>query len=103
MAIAVELVDARSVPAPLCRTLIFAAFDALAGGEGFDVLDDHEPAALYAEFGRRHDGEFRWSCVECGPRRWRVRIERLGHGEPPAAGIAAGAAPEACTCCGRRA
>ncbi|MBL8288743.1 MAG: DUF2249 domain-containing protein [Rubrivivax sp.] len=102
MSIAVELVDARRVPAPQCQALIFGAFDALDCGEGFDVLDDHEPAALYQEFGRRHGGEFRWCCVERGPRRWRVRIERLGRGEPPPAAAAAGADREPCACCRQR-
>jgi len=96
--IAVELIDARSVPAPQCQALIFGAFDALSGGEGFDILDDHEPAALYAEFGRRRGGEFRWCCVERGPRRWRVRVERLGRAEP--AGQAARTA-EPFACCRR--
>lgn len=96
MSIAAELIDVRTVPPPSRHPLMFGAFDALVPGEGFEIVNDHDPMPLRAHFDRLRAGQFAWRYEEAGPQRWRVRIERVAKGgtdgEP-------GACP-ACTCGG---
>ena len=72
-----EPIDVRTVPPPQRRPLIFGRFDALATGQSFDLVNDHDPAPLYYQFERTRAGQFAWSYVETGPARWRVRIARV--------------------------
>lgn len=76
MSIAVELIHVRSVPRAKRQALIFGAFDALASGESFEIVNDDDPMPLHEQFERTRPGEFHWHAIESGPRRWRVRIER---------------------------
>jgi uncharacterized protein (DUF2249 family) len=94
VSIAAELIDVRTVPPPSRHPLIFGAFDALAPGEGFEIVNDHDPGPLRAHFERLRAGQFAWQYREEGPQRWRVRIERVAQGS---AGGELGACP-ACTC-----
>jgi uncharacterized protein (DUF2249 family) len=55
---------------------IFAVFDSLKSGEGFELINDHDPKELWRELIARQEGEFDWEYLEAGPRLWRVRIAR---------------------------
>jgi uncharacterized protein (DUF2249 family) len=94
VSIAAELIDVRTVPPLQRHPLIFGAFDALADGEGFELLNDHDPVPLYMQFERTRAGQFVWRYLESGPARWRVRIERR------AAGAAGASASGCCGSCG---
>ena len=56
--------------------LIFETYGALAVGEEFELVNDHDPKPLYYQFAAEHAGEFTWQPVETGPETWRVRIGR---------------------------
>ena len=55
---------------------IFRTFAGLDQGEGFVLVNDHDPKPLYYQFAAEHPGGFTWDYLEDGPRVWRVRISR---------------------------
>lgn len=57
---------------------IFNAFDSLQPGEGFTLVNDHDPLPLYYQFSAERQGAFTWDYLESGPETWRVRIGRPG-------------------------
>jgi uncharacterized protein (DUF2249 family) len=68
--------DIRIVPPREKHPAIFRTFDALTPGEGFTLINDHDPAPLRYQFEATRSGKFAWSYVESGPTVWRVRIEK---------------------------
>jgi uncharacterized protein (DUF2249 family) len=71
-----KTVDVRSVPPPQKHPMIFGAFAALAVGEAFVLVNDHDPKPLYYQFQAEMPGQFSWDYLERGPQVWRVRIGR---------------------------
>ena len=69
----VEL-DVRIVPPREKHPAIFRTFDALAPGEDFTLINDHDPFPLYHQFERMRTDQFDWSYLERGPSVWRVKI-----------------------------
>jgi uncharacterized protein (DUF2249 family) len=71
------ILDIRSI-APMNRhPLIFDRFEALAPGEGFILVNDHDPKPLYYQFQAERTNQFSWDYLEQGPKDWRVRIGRV--------------------------
>lgn len=68
--------DVRSMPPARRHEAIAAAYQALAPGAGFLLINDHDPKPLRYQFQAEHAGEFTWDYLEEGPERWRVRIGR---------------------------
>jgi len=68
--------DVRNVAPRERHTLIFDTFAALKPGEGFVLINDHDPKPLYYQFQAEHTGKFVWNYLEQGPEIWRVRIGR---------------------------
>ena len=63
--------------APMHRhQLIFDNFDQLSPGEGFVLVNDHDPKPLYYQLEAEQPGKFTWAYLEEGPEVWRVRIGR---------------------------
>jgi uncharacterized protein (DUF2249 family) len=94
------LYDFRAL-APFERhQLAFQRFDALAPGEAFELINDHEPRGLLMQFGVRHPDSFSWRVVEAEPGAWRIRIGRVAVGEaatvPPAGGCGCGGSGGGC-------
>jgi uncharacterized protein (DUF2249 family) len=58
------------------HTLIFGAYGELKPGDGFVLVNDHDPKPLYYQFDAQHKGDFTWDYLEQGPQVWRVRIGR---------------------------
>jgi uncharacterized protein (DUF2249 family) len=56
--------------------LIFDTYHALAPGNGFVLVNDHDPKPLYYQFAAEHPNQFEWDYLEQGPQVWRVRIGR---------------------------
>lgn len=56
--------------------LIFKTFDELKPGEGFVLVNDHDPKPLYYSFLHEREGLFVWEYLEQGPVHWKVRITR---------------------------
>jgi uncharacterized protein (DUF2249 family) len=68
--------DVRVLPHGQRHDVIFATYDALVGGSGFVIVNDHDPRPLHYQFEAEHAGEFTWDYLESGPEVWRVRIGR---------------------------
>ncbi|MFN8544952.1 MAG: DUF2249 domain-containing protein [Candidatus Binatia bacterium] len=66
--------DVRQIPPPKRHPTIFGTFHALAPGQSFTLVNDHDPKPLYYQFAAEHAGEFEWEYLEKGPDVWRVRI-----------------------------
>ena len=71
-----QLVDVRAIPPAQRHPLIFTAFEKLAPGESFILVNDHDPKPLYYKFKFEREGQFIWEALEQGPKDWRVRIGR---------------------------
>ncbi|HET8743666.1 MAG TPA: DUF2249 domain-containing protein [Gaiella sp.] len=73
-----QTLDVRSEPPARRHELIFDTYDGLAAGEGFVLVNDHDPKPLRYQFEAEHAGAFSWEYLEEGPEVWRVRIGRPG-------------------------
>ncbi|WP_243789652.1 DUF2249 domain-containing protein [Saccharopolyspora gloriosae] len=73
--------DVRPLPKQDKHPAIFGVFHALAVGETFVLVNDHDPKHLHDEFEAELPGGFSWETVEPGPQEWRIRIGRL-HSTP---------------------
>ncbi|MDT3684346.1 MAG: DUF2249 domain-containing protein [Pseudorhodoplanes sp.] len=72
------VLDVRQLPPPQRHALIFDTYGKLNGGEGFVLVNDHDPKPLYYQFQAEKPGEVSWEYLERGPDVWRVRIGRQG-------------------------
>lgn len=70
------IIDVRSIIPRERHPLIFNTFLALKPGQGFVLVNDHDPKPLYYQFQAEHAGAFQWDYLEQGPDVWRVRIGR---------------------------
>jgi uncharacterized protein (DUF2249 family) len=66
--------DVRQEPPARRHELIFDTYDALGGGESFELVNDHDPKPLWYQFEAEHTGLFTWDYLEQGPETWRVQI-----------------------------
>jgi len=73
--------DVRQLPPARRHPEIFGTFNALAPGEAFVLINDHDPKPLLHQFQMEHPGDFDWSVLEAGPECFRVEIRRRT-GEP---------------------
>lgn len=68
--------DVRVIPPREKHPAIFRTFDDLAAGQGFVLVNDHNPKPLYYEFEAERTGTFEWTYLEQGPDVWRVEIRK---------------------------
>lgn len=89
-------IDLRQIEPFARHTLIFSSYAALLPGQALEIINDHDPAPLNAQFQVRSPGMFSWNYVEEGPQVWRVQIGKTAD--------AASAASSSCcsggACCG---
>lgn len=71
-----HILDVRNDIPRRRHELIFEHYHALAAGDGFILVNDHDPKPLYYQFEAEHPGEFEWEYLEEGPEVWRVRVGR---------------------------
>lgn len=84
--------DVRPIAGHLRHATIFASFDRLKDGTALELINDHDPLPLRAQFLSRHGRRFGWEYLEAGPRYWRVAITRLGaHADGVCCGSCGGA------------
>ncbi len=69
-----QVLDIRPLPPSQRHPLIFERFEALAPGEGFVLVNDHDPKPLFYQFQAERTGQFTWDYLQQGPAEWRVRI-----------------------------
>ncbi|MDZ7799765.1 MAG: DUF2249 domain-containing protein [Trueperaceae bacterium] len=67
-------IDVRPIPPRERHPLLFERFDALAPGESYELVNDHDPKPLYYQFQAERPGQLAWTYLEAGPEIWRVRI-----------------------------
>ena len=68
--------DVRDLAPARRHETIFSAYQDLAPGAGFVLVNDHDPKPLRYQFEAEHAGQFTWDDLEAGPEVWRVRIGR---------------------------
>lgn len=70
-------IDSLFVPelAPAVKhPTVFKKFDALNAGEGFLLINDHDPIPLFYELKAERGDSFEWKKIEDGPEWWKVEI-----------------------------
>ncbi|WP_128906016.1 DUF2249 domain-containing protein [Halorubrum amylolyticum] len=70
----IEELDVRDLPPAQRHEQIFAAYDDLADGTGFILINDHDPKPLYHQFEAETGPEFRWEYQQKEPGEFRVLI-----------------------------
>ncbi|GAB3670187.1 DUF2249 domain-containing protein [Halopiger thermotolerans] len=66
--------DVRDLPPAQRHERIFDAYAELTGGEGFVLVNDHDPKPLYHQFEAEAGPEFRWEYRKREPSEFRVLI-----------------------------
>jgi uncharacterized protein (DUF2249 family) len=84
-------IDVRTIAPRERHPLIFSTFNALQPGQSLQLVSDHDPRPLHAQFESLAQGQFSWNYLEAGPALWRIQIGKF-------AGTVAG--PAAGSCCG---
>ena len=69
-----EELDVRDRPPAQRHQAIFEAYADLAGGEGFVLVNDHDPKPLYHQFDAEAGPEFRWEYQQKAPGEFRVLV-----------------------------
>ncbi|HEX5993987.1 MAG TPA: DUF2249 domain-containing protein [Jiangellales bacterium] len=68
--------DVRPLRKPDKHPAIFAAYDNLAVGESFVLVNNHDPKHLREEFDTDHPGGYGWEYLDRSPAAWRIRISK---------------------------
>jgi uncharacterized protein (DUF2249 family) len=71
-----RVLDVRQEIPARRHELIFRTYAELEDGNGFVLVNDHDPKPLYYQFAAEHANQFEWDYLEQGPQVWRVRIGR---------------------------
>jgi uncharacterized protein (DUF2249 family)/quercetin dioxygenase-like cupin family protein len=69
--------DLRQTPRPRRHSTIFYAFDQLAVGESFFIVNDHDPLPLRMQIEQAHPGEMAWEYEKREPEMFRIRVSRV--------------------------
>lgn len=77
-----QTLDVRAIPPPSRHQEIFRTFDALAPGDAFVLVNDHDPKPLLYQFQAERPGSFEWSVLEAGPQKFRIELKRRTAGGP---------------------
>ncbi len=72
-----DVLDVRQLRKPDKHPAIFARYRALEPGEGFELVNNHDPIHLRDEFDSEYPGSFGWEYLESGPQVWRIRLSKL--------------------------
>ncbi len=68
------VLDVRQEPHARRHELIFSKYHELGAGQGFELVNDHDPKPLYYQFDAQFGDAFSWDYLEQGPQVWRVRV-----------------------------
>lgn len=63
---------------------VFKKFDSLQHGEGFVLINDHDPIPLFYELKAERGNVFEWEKLENGPENWKVLITKKTTSTMPA-------------------
>ena len=81
-AIEEQVVDVREIVPRLRHTVIFQLFENLDGQHALQLIADHDPRPLRVQLEANHGSRCRWTYLEEGPDRWRVRLQHLKLANP---------------------
>lgn len=86
-----KILDVRIIEPRLKHPTIFNTFDETPLGEGFVILNDHDPKPLYYQLMAERPNTFVWEYIKNGPIEWQVKIHKLNPetNEPSIGAIAA--------------
>jgi len=70
------VLDVRDMAPRIRHPKIFETFDTLAPGQGFVLVNDHDPRPLLYQFQFERANTFGWRYLEEGPEVWRVEITK---------------------------
>ncbi len=73
-----QTIDVRTIMPRERHPLIFATFDALAPGDNFVLVNDHDPKPLFYQFSHERPGQVSWTYQEEGAEVWRVLVGKIG-------------------------
>jgi uncharacterized protein (DUF2249 family)/quercetin dioxygenase-like cupin family protein len=69
--------DLRQTPRERRHSTVFYAFDNLALGESFLLVNDHDPQPLHAQLEELRPGELTWDYELQGPYEFRIKVSRV--------------------------
>lgn len=69
--------DLRQTPHERRHSTVFYAFDQLAVGESFVLINDHDPKPLRAQMEQLRPGEMSWKYELSGPAEFRINVSRV--------------------------
>ncbi|BEP51770.1 MULTISPECIES: DUF2249 domain-containing protein [Variovorax] len=72
-----SIVDVRRLEPRFRHAHIFSTFAALDVGSAIELVNDHDPRPLYAQFQSQWPDRFAWNYLEQGPWVWRVAITKV--------------------------
>lgn len=78
----IDELDVRQYPPAERHARIFDSYADLATGEGFILINDHDPKPLYHQFTAEAGPEFRWDYRRTDPGDWRVMIGKSANVSP---------------------
>ena len=81
-AIEEQVVDVRDIIPRLRHTVIFQLFESLDDSKSLQLIADHDPKPLRFQLEAKHGNRCRWTYLEEGPDRWRVRLQHLTLANP---------------------
>lgn len=70
------VLDLRAIPPYQRHQLIFASVQDLTPGDGFSLVNDHDPRPLHHQLISLFGATFSWEYLQQGPEVWQVRISR---------------------------
>jgi uncharacterized protein (DUF2249 family) len=73
-----QQLDVRNEVPMRRHELILGTYGQLQDGQGFVLVNDHDPKPLYYQFAAEYPDRFTWDYLESGPEVWRVRIGKPG-------------------------
>lgn len=77
-----EKLDLRDIPRPLRHPLVFAKLDAIAAGDSFVLVNDHDPVPLMRQIDSMRHGQAALEYIQRGPDIFRIRIRRIAPSRP---------------------
>lgn len=72
--------DLRPTPRPRRHSTVFHAFDQLAVGESFFIVNDHDPRPLRMQLEEARPGQMRWEYLVQGPSEFRIQVTKASLG-----------------------
>ncbi|MBF5093698.1 DUF2249 domain-containing protein [Azospirillum sp. INR13] len=70
------VLDLRTIPPYQRHQLIFQSVQDLTPGDGFSLVNDHDPRPLHHQLLSLFGAGFSWEYLQQGPEVWQVRIAR---------------------------